>query len=421
MTYDETLEFIHSQPRMKKTDEHRALKLLLKYLGAPQDKLKYVHIAGTNGKGSCAKMLSNVLAQAGYKTGLNISPFVIDFTERISINGEYIPQQALCEIAQRIKTLQEKMNAETELRLAEFEIVTAIAFYYFAQEKCDIVCLEVGIGGLLDSTNVIKDSVISCIMNVSYDHMEILGDTIEKIAFQKAGIIKENQRVICYPAMDEKALQVINEVAKSKNSTVVLPQIAEIHCTKVSRLKTQLEYGNYKINQAFTGRHQGYNAAVVIEGARALRQAGYNIPDDAIVRGIEGATFPARIEIISEEPLVILDGAHNLDGISALINVLKENDIHNLTAVWASLGDKEPEKIIQLMAPFIENLFTVELHGARAVPRDKLAQMAKKYITNVKMADTVEQGIKMAKETATDGVLVFGSLYLASDAREFLI
>ncbi|MEG1895409.1 MAG: folylpolyglutamate synthase/dihydrofolate synthase family protein, partial [Oscillospiraceae bacterium] len=407
--------------RMKKTDEHRALKLLLKYLGDPQDKLKYVHIAGTNGKGSCAKMLSNVLAQAGYKTGLNISPFVIDFTERISINGEYIPQQALCEIAQRIKMLQEKMNAETELRLVEFEIVTAIAFYYFAQEKCDIVCLEVGIGGLLDSTNVIKDSVISCIMNISYDHMEILGDTIEKIAFQKAGIIKENQRVICYPAMDEKALQVINEVAKSKNSTVVLPQIAEIQCTKVSRLKTQLEYGNYKINQAFTGRHQGYNAAVVIEGARALRQAGYNITDDAIVRGIEGATFPARIEIISEEPLVILDGAHNLDGISALINVLKENDIHNLTAVWASLGDKEPEKIIQLMAPFIENLFTVELHGARAVPRDKLAQMAKKYITNVKTADTVEQGIKMAKETATDGVLIFGSLYLASDARAFLI
>ncbi|MEG2082198.1 MAG: folylpolyglutamate synthase/dihydrofolate synthase family protein [Oscillospiraceae bacterium] len=421
MRYDEALEFIHSQPRMKKTDEHRALKLLLKYLGDPQDKLKYVHIAGTNGKGSCAKMLSNVLAQAGYKTGLNISPFVIDFTERISINGEYIPQQALCEIAQRIKTLQEKMNAETELRLVEFEIVTAIAFYYFAQEKCDIVCLEVGIGGLLDSTNVIKDSVISCIMNISYDHMEILGDTIEKIAFQKAGIIKENQRVICYPAMDEKALQVINEVAKSKNSTVVLPQIAEIHSTKVSRLKTQLEYGNYKINQAFTGRHQGYNAAVVIEGAKALRQAGYNIPDDAIVRGIEGATFPARIEIISEEPLVILDGAHNLDGISALINVLKENDIHNLTAVWASLGDKEPEKIIQLMAPFIENLFTVELHGARAVPRDKLAQMAKKYITNVKTADTVEQGIKMAKETATDGVLIFGSLYLASDARAFLI
>ncbi|MEG1050269.1 MAG: cyanophycin synthetase, partial [Oscillospiraceae bacterium] len=136
---------------------------------------------------------------------------------------------------------------------------------------------------------------------------------------------------------------------------------------------------------------------------------------------IEGATFPARIEIISEEPLVILDGAHNLDGISALINVLKENDIHNLTAVWASLGDKEPEKIIQLMAPFIENLFTVELHGARAVPRDKLAQMAEKYITNVKMADTVEQAIKMAKETATDGVLIFGSLYLASDARAFLI
>lgn len=421
MTYDKALKFIHSRPRIKKADGHQAIKKLLGFLGDPQDKLKIVHIAGTNGKGSCAKMLSNVLAQAGYKVGLNISPFVIDFTERFSINGEYIPKDTLCDITQKIKNHQEQIEKDTGLKLVEFEIVTAIAFCYFAQEKCDIVCLEVGIGGLLDSTNVIKNSLVSCIMNISFDHTEILGDTIEKIAFQKAGIIKNNQKVICYPAMDKKALKVVEQLAKEKTSQVVLPRLAEIKYTNVGRLKTQLEYDGLTINQSFTGLHQSYNATVVIEAAKALQGCGFKICEEDIVKGIENSKFPARIEVISDIPLVILDGAHNIDGINALVEVLKENGIYNLTAVWASLSDKEPEKIIERVSPHIKKLFTVDLQGPRAIEKDILAEMAKGYIEDSQSAVDMKTAIEQAKKNQTDGVLIFGSLYLAADARRFLV
>lgn len=421
MNYEQALEFIHSRPRIKKVDGYAAMKKLMGYLDNPQDKLKFVHIAGTNGKGSCAKMISNVLAKAGYKTGLNISPFVIDFTERFSINGEYIPKDILCAITQRIEAYQKLIEKEDRFNLVEFEIVTAIGFCYFAQEKCDIVCLEVGLGGRFDSTNIIKDSLVSCIMNISFDHMEFLGDTLEKIAFQKAGIIKNNQKVICYPAMDKSALREIKKVAEEQCSVVVLPDIEKIHWERMSKLKTQLKYENYVINQSFTGRHQSYNAVVVIETAKALRELGLEISDEDIIYGIEASKFPARIEVISFDPLVILDGAHNLDGINALVDVLKENGLYHLTAVWASLSDKEPEKIIEKMKPYVDKLFTVELHGSRAVSRQELADMAKKYIPNVQVQENIQQAIAKAKEQQTDGVLVFGSLYLASEARQFLV
>ena len=209
MTYNEALEYIHSRPRMKNTDNRRAMRLLLGELGNPQDKLNIVHIAGTNGKGSCAKMLSNILCRAGYKTGLNISPFVIDFRERFTINGEFISEENLAQITERVKKKQEYIWEKYQLKLVEFEIVTAIAFCYFVQENCDIICLEVGIGGREDSTNVISSSLLSCIMNISFDHTDMLGETIEEIAYQKAGIIKQNQTVIVYPAMDEAAIGVI--------------------------------------------------------------------------------------------------------------------------------------------------------------------------------------------------------------------
>ena len=189
MTYNEALEYIHSRPRMKNTDNRRAMRLLMEELGNPQDKLNIVHIAGTNGKGSCAKMLSNVLSVAGYKTGLNISPFVIDFRERFTINGEFISEETLAQITEKVKIKQEYIWEKFGLKLVEFEIVTAIAFCYFEMEKCDVVCLEVGIGGREDSTNIIKSSLLSCIMNISFDHTDMLGETIEEIAYEKAGII----------------------------------------------------------------------------------------------------------------------------------------------------------------------------------------------------------------------------------------
>ena len=335
MTYNETLEYIHSRPRMKNTDNRRAMRLLLEMLGNPQDKLNIVHIAGTNGKGSCAKMLSSILSDAGYKTGLNISPFIIDFRERFTINGEFISKEQLVTITEKVKTCQEKIEVEYGLKLVEFEIVTAIAFCYFEQENCDIICLEVGIGGREDSTNVIKDSLVSCIMNISFDHTDMLGETLGEIAFEKAGIIKPNQKVICYPAMEKEALEVISKESENKNAQLVIPSLGDIRTEHTGDFCDMLYYKDMTIKQSFAGVHQSYNAAVVIEAALALSESGkYKISKENIINGIENAKFPARIEIFSKKPLVILDGGHNLDGITALKNVLKANDIKNLTAVW---------------------------------------------------------------------------------------
>ena len=253
MTYNEALEYIHSRPRMKNTDNRKAMRLLLELLGNPQDKLNIVHIAGTNGKGSCAKMLSNVLHCAGYKTGLNISPFVIDFRERFTINGEFISGETLAQITERVKEKQEYIFEHHNLKLVEFEIVTAIAFCYFEMEKCDIVCLEVGIGGREDSTNVIRDSLVSCIMNISFDHTDMLGETIEEIAYQKAGIIKPNQTVIAYPAMDTSAMAVIKAEAEKQNAQLVVPDTEKLSVEHRGQFCDVLTYKDMVIERALQG------------------------------------------------------------------------------------------------------------------------------------------------------------------------
>ena len=420
MTYQQAVEYIHSRPRMKNTDNHRAMKKLLALMGNPQDNLKYVHIAGTNGKGSCAAMTANILKTAGYKVGMNISPFVIEFTERFQINGKYIPKDTLAQITDMVKKYQEQILREDGLQLLEFEIVTAIAFYWLNSENCDIVCLEVGIGGLLDSTNVIKDSLVSCIMNISYDHTNILGNTLAEIAYQKAGIIKPGRPVVCYPAQEQSALETIRREAEKKNAVFILPDKEKIVMEQSGFMQSVMEYDGLKIRQAFTGIHQSYNASVVIKTAKRLRNSGFEISDEDIVKGIETTKFPARIEVISQNPLVILDGGHNMDGVTALQKVLQDNNIKNLTAIWASLSDKEPEKIIDMMAPYIDTLYTVDLFGSRALPKETLAEMAAGKIKNVYTAQSVPDGIDRAAADFKGGLLVFGSLYLAADARAYL-
>ncbi|MBR2028945.1 MAG: bifunctional folylpolyglutamate synthase/dihydrofolate synthase [Oscillospiraceae bacterium] len=421
MNYNEALEYIHSRPRMKNTDNRRAMRLLLEQLGNPQDKLSIVHIAGTNGKGSCAKMLSNILSVAGYKTGLNISPFVIDFRERFTINGEFISEETLVQITEKVKAKQEYIWERYQLKLVEFEIVTAIAFCYFAQEKCDIICLEVGIGGREDSTNVIKESLLSCIMNISFDHTDMLGETIAEIAYQKAGIIKSNGTVIAYPAMEKDAMDVIKAEAEKQNAKLIVPDMSALNTAHKGYFEDTLVYKDISVTQSFAGVHQSYNTSVVIEAAKVLNDSGkYKITAEDIKKGIEQTTFPARIEVFSKEPLIILDGAHNLDGVTALKNVLETNGVKNLTAVWASLSDKQPEKLIETMAPYIDKLYTVDIFGSRAIPKAELADMSKKYIPDCTAAESLESAIETAISKG-ENFIVFGSLYLASDARKIII
>jgi len=258
-------------------------------------------------------------------------------------------------------------------------------------------------------------------MNISYDHTNILGSTLSEIAYQKAGIIKPGRPVVCYPAQETSAFETIKSVADIKNAPLILPDINKIKTAPAGFMQSVLEYDDKIITQAFTGRHQSYNATVVIEAMKQLRQYGFDITDEDIVKGIETTKFPARIEVISHNPLIILDGGHNVDGVTALLNVLKENNITGLTAVWASLSDKEPEKIIEMMTPYIDTLYTVPLFGARALTPQQLSDMAQPNFKDVYTADSVESAIDCAMQNIGSGLLVFGSLYLAADARNHLI
>ena len=303
MNYEEALSYIHSllvfgsQPGLERISE------LLEKLGNPQNKLKFIHVAGTNGKGSTCTMLSSVYKQAGYKTGLYTSPYIVDFRERMQIGGEYIPQDTLARLTKRVK--------DTGVVVTEFEFITALAMLWFLEENCDIVILEVGLGGRFDATNIIKAPLCSVIMKIDYDHTAILGDTIEQITAEKCGIIKDNAPTVSYPLQEPAALNVIVE----HNAHTVVPNLNNLEIVSSGIKGNSFIYNGAEYSTKLIGQHQVYNAITAIE---AVNAAGLKVSQADIVTGIKNAQIPARMELISENPLVFLDGAHNPNGAEAI-------------------------------------------------------------------------------------------------------
>lgn len=416
MDYTQAVEWIHARPRMPKKSGLQKMEALLKKLGNPQDSLQFIHVAGTNGKGSAVTMCASVLRQAGYKVGANISPYVLEFRERFQINGKMIGEEEFAELASTVRQASEAM----EESVLEFEAVTAVAFLYFAKNSCDIVCLETGLGGRLDSTNVIKKPLVACIMRIGLDHTEILGDTLEKIAAEKCGIIKEGCVVVSYPAQPPQAAQVIAKKVRQMKSKLILPDVDDVHFFKGSAFENRIDYGGYYINLPFLGKHQAYNASVVVETMLALERFGFTISDEDIIMGIEKATFPARIEIISENPLVILDGSHNEDSVQALAETLQLAGVKNLSLVFGGLKDKDVDEILCLLTPYVSQLYAVTLDSPRAMPAREIMERAGRYISKAFVKESIGEAIQEAKKQKNSGILICGSLYLASQAREIL-
>ncbi|MDL2325317.1 bifunctional folylpolyglutamate synthase/dihydrofolate synthase [Ruminococcaceae bacterium OttesenSCG-928-A16] len=404
---------MHSLGRMAATPGLERMRTLMQLLGNPQHKLKFVHVAGTNGKGSTVVMLASVLKYAGYKVGANISPYVLEFRERFQINGEMIAKEELAAIFTQIK----QHAATLGQPILEFEAVTAAAFVYFARAGCNIVCLETGLGGRWDATNIVNKTLVACITHIGYDHTELLGNTLAKIAAEKCGILKKGCTVVSYPAQPAEAAAEIARQAEQLECTLLVPPLQEIHYYKGKPFERTLHYNGYKLHLPFAGLHQAYNAAVVVQTAQALGSYGYTITDNHLIKGIETATFPARIELLSKNPLVVLDGAHNEDSVIALANTLQEEGVQGLTAVVGALKDKEADKMLKLLAPFISTLYTVQVNNPRAVSAPELAAMAKKYIVNSSSMPSVKAALQQAMVLPSSGVLVCGSLYLAAEAR----
>lgn len=392
------------------------ISLLLKSLGDPQKSLKFIHTAGTCGKGSVSVFLSDILTSAGYKTGLYTSPYVLDFRERIKIDGEMINSRDLCEITLKVKEKIDRLNSQN-IVITEFEAITAAAFLYFKEKSPNIVVLETGLGGRFDATNVIESPILSVITSISHDHMKILGDSIEKIAFEKCGIIKNSRPVVTTSRQNPLALNVIREQSKIKNSPLY---ISDENCDILSESieGTKISSNGLDISIPLPGDHQVENCLLALKAADVLKKEGYPIPDGAIIKGIESSKIPARCEIISRNPLVILDGCHNESSAAALGSLI-EKYLKNkkINAVMGIMKDKDVDKIISVLAPKFNKVFAAPSSNPRTIDPGVLAEKIRALGVDSQSFGSVKDAYNTTlKETNPDDIIIIcGSLYLCSD------
>lgn len=427
MTTQQAIEALHALPRMGQGAPGLArMQNLCDHLGNPEKELQCIHIAGTNGKGSLAAMTSSILTAAGYKTGLTISPYVVDFRERFQIDGEMIPPCALANLTEKVLDAIDAIEAEGGEKPVEFEAVTALAFLWFAREKCDLVVLETGLGGRCDATNVVPHKLVAAITKIGYDHMEVLGDTLDKIAAEKAGIIKEGTVVVNYPDQPAEAMGPILTAAAEAHTSIITPDKDDLTLLRGKRLENRIDYGGYRAALGLPGTHQANHAAMAVEIALALwREFGYDISDDAILQGLADARMPARIEVLRRHPLLLLDGCHNPDGAKMLAATLTRADFEeNLVGVLGVLADKDYKDMLSDLAPCFAKIYTVTPNCPRALSAEELQKEAR-FHTDAEAADSVADAIRKAVDYADEnnlaGVVVCGSLYLAAEARPLLL
>ena len=415
MTYDEALAFIHRVNPMFCNPGLERVKALCEALGTPQDSLKFIHVAGTNGKGSTSSMLSSVLRSAGYRVGLYTSPFILKFNERIRVDGEEIPDGDLARMTEKIRPIAEAM----EDKPTEFELITAIAFDYFKERECDIVVLECGLGGRFDATNAIKTPILSLITGISKDHVAILGDSIEKIAWEKAGIIKPGVPVI-FGGVDECAKAVIVKEADERGSQFSTVNHEKIKIKSADLSGSEFDFGDYEgIKIKLLGLYQPRNAAMVLSAVEKLKSAGLSITDEAVKDGLLRARWAARFEIIGENPTVIFDGSHNAEGIrAAKESVLRYFGDEKVIVISGVLKDKEYEKIAEDIAEIASEVFTITPENPRALNAKKYADVIKEKGTAATTCKGIEEALRKAIDTAkknNSAVVILGSLYTYSD------
>jgi len=363
------MEYISSYDRKGKriSDLSRA-RALMDLVGNPQDSLKFIHIAGTNGKGSMAQMFSEILTAQGYKTGLFTSPFLIEYTDRIRINGENIPKDRLCETVEKLKPILESCDLRKDF--SQFEITQAIAFSYFSDEKCDVVVLETGLGGLVDCTNVIKNPLVTVIGSVSYDHTAILGETLEEIATQKAGIIKKNCPCILSAGNDMRVVKTVREYAMKMESQLSIPNLQLCRVLKMDITGSVFNYKGEDYEISMQGLHQVSNALTVIDGIKFVSEK-LPVSREAVISGLKKAKLVGRVEVISQQPLTILDGAHNPDGTKALAEVLKKLP-KPVVAVLGMHSDKNCEKSLENLVPYVSEFIAVDGFSDMDTPKNEL-------------------------------------------------
>ncbi len=432
MTYNSAIDYIMSRRKFQKSNGHERIERLLELLGNPHKKLRFIHVAGTNGKGSVSTAMSYILKDAGYKTGLFTSPYIVEFGERIQINNSYISHEDIASLTALIKEKTDLMESEN-LYPTVFEVTTALALLYFAKESCDMVILEAGIGGEHDSTNVIPSPLECIFMSISLDHTEMLGDTITDIAKEKSGIIKKGSAVVSYPDEGEtfgfipqtkEALDVIKSKCGCVGSDLYLPDTHKLQVISSDISGSEFIYDSLKIRTRLCGSHQIANMITAVTAMKKLRDFGFDISDDNIIKGIYNFTIPGRMEIASHCPLTILDGGHNEGCLRSLramaYTYLKDKKI---TLLMSFMKDKDYTTALEIIAPISENIIFTRTDPIRSEAPEVLAEKAKAYCKNIFCFENPAEGYRKAL-SLTDShsaLIVTGSFYLVSDIRNMLL
>ncbi|MDO9555899.1 MAG: folylpolyglutamate synthase/dihydrofolate synthase family protein [Atribacterota bacterium] len=428
-TYTEALDYIYDLTKYGIKLGLENIKYLLFLLGDPHKKLKIIHVAGTNGKGSTASLISSILQSDGYKVGLYTSPHLVDFTERIEINHKPINKKKVSELLERIKPSIDKVaNTPSYSHPTFFEVVTSLAFLYFYKEEVDFLVLEVGLGGRLDATNVCEP-LISVITHVDYDHMDKLGNSLEEIAREKGGIIKPGGIVISSKQYEE-VYNEIKKIADEKNS-IIYSVGKEINYKIVKSDIKGVIFDlkginhNYKnLHTPLLGRHQADNSATAITAIEALKIRGVNITEKAIRVGLKKVKWTGRLEIIQNNPTLVLDGAHNPNGVKIVKQALEEIfSYHRLILVLAIFADKDYKKMIQILAPNADLIITTKAKNLRAASPQIIAKEAAQYIGQDKIIVTedIPQAINCALSNSKedDLICITGSLYTVGEAKQY--
>lgn len=422
MTYAEAIKFIESTEKFGIKPGLDAIKRLLAKLGNPQDDLNVIHIAGTNGKGSTASYIKSILMHAGYRVGFYTSPSLYALEERIQINNGLIDQIDFTAVTSEVKKAVDALVEEGFDPNTEFEIFTAMAFLHFKRHMVDFVVLEVGLGGRLDATNVVDKPLVSVITPIALDHVNILGDTLEKVAFEKGGIIKENVPLVIHP-QEREASEVLKKLAEQRSASMIVAPVDLVEVVEMSLEGTVFTLGVHPYRISMIGKHQAQNAVVAMTAVELInREYDKHIPEEAIMKGLEATKWPCRLEVLDTSPKIILDGAHNPHGARALAKSL--DDIlpkgKMPTVILGMLGDKDVDEVLGIMKAYLGKVIVTEPHNDRKLSAEALDHKLKSLGVDTVVEKNPSKALKVALELtdSSELILAFGSFYLVGQIRQ---
>lgn len=421
MEMKDVIALVNTNRGNGKKESLNRMRTLLDKIGNPEKELSFVHIAGTNGKGSTASFISQILIQANLKTGVFTSPHLEIVNERIRINESFISDEDFIQVTEKVAAVVDAVEEECGERLYSFEILTAVALLYYYEQKCDIVVLEAGIGGRLDATNTIPVPEVAIVTSIGMDHTKMLGDTLERIAGEKAGIIKENGDVVL-PFFTPSIDQVFQDSAEKQQTTVHRAAVKNTRDLLLTEQGSTFSYKQFKkVKIKMVGKHQVSNALLAIEAALILKEKGFDISDEDIAKGIEQSYWPGRMEKIQDKPTIFIDGAHNPEGVERLresVETLYPEE--KLTLVVGMMKDKDYMRMIEELLPYAKKVYTVSPDPYRGFAPRVVASQLKERGVDAEPFDSIDDVIDFLKKQkeAEEKIIVFGSLYLIGDIKK---